>query len=87
VAAAAVVGDADERAGERPKAYVVRANGAAVDADDILRHVAERVAPHKRVWEVAFVDAIPTSPAGKILRRLLPGRHTGSTENPGRPAG
>jgi acyl-coenzyme A synthetase/AMP-(fatty) acid ligase len=33
--------------------------------------VAARVAPHKRIHQVAFVDAIPTSPSGKTLRRLL----------------
>jgi acyl-coenzyme A synthetase/AMP-(fatty) acid ligase len=33
--------------------------------------VAARVAPHKRIHEVAFIDAIPASPSGKTLRRLL----------------
>jgi acyl-coenzyme A synthetase/AMP-(fatty) acid ligase len=33
--------------------------------------VAERVAPYKRIREVRLVDAIPRTPAGKILRRLL----------------
>ena len=33
--------------------------------------VAERVAPHKRIRRVEIVDAIPRSPAGKILRREL----------------
>ena len=33
--------------------------------------VAERVAPHKRLRAVRFADAIPRTPAGKILRRLL----------------
>jgi acyl-coenzyme A synthetase/AMP-(fatty) acid ligase len=33
--------------------------------------VAERVAPHKRVRAVAFVDQIPQLPSGKILRRVL----------------
>jgi 4-coumarate--CoA ligase len=33
--------------------------------------VPERVAPHKRIREVRFVDAIPRTPAGKILRRRL----------------
>jgi acyl-CoA synthetase (AMP-forming)/AMP-acid ligase II len=59
----------DERAGERPLAVVVAAG--EVEADEIVAHVAGRVAPHKRITEVAFVDAIPVSPSGKILRRLL----------------
>jgi acyl-coenzyme A synthetase/AMP-(fatty) acid ligase len=33
--------------------------------------VAARVAPHKRICQVSFTDAIPTSPSGKTLRRLL----------------
>jgi acyl-CoA synthetase (AMP-forming)/AMP-acid ligase II len=66
---AAVVPIPDERAGERPKAFVVRAG--RIDADEITAYVAERVAPHKRLGAVEFIDAIPTSPTGKTLRRLL----------------
>ena len=33
--------------------------------------VAERVAPYRRIRRVEFIDAIPKSPSGKILRRLL----------------
>ncbi|MEJ2884874.1 AMP-binding protein [Actinomycetospora aeridis] len=69
VADAAVIPVPDERAGERPKAVVVAAG--PVTAAEIVDHVASRVAPHKRITEVAFVDAIPVSPSGKILRRLL----------------
>ena len=71
IADAAVVGVPDEQAGERPKAFVVRAGGVPVGADEIVSYVAERVAAHKRVHDVEFVDAIPTSPAGKTLRRML----------------
>ncbi|MDD7942728.1 AMP-binding protein [Actinomycetospora lutea] len=69
VADAAVIPVPDERAGERPKAVVVAAG--AVTSAEIVAFVAERVAPHKRITEVAFVDAVPVSPSGKILRRLL----------------
>jgi acyl-CoA synthetase (AMP-forming)/AMP-acid ligase II len=71
VAEAAVVPVPDERAGEVPKAFVVRAGTAAIRADDLMAYVAERVAPHKRLREVEFIDAVPTSPSGKTLRRLL----------------
>jgi acyl-coenzyme A synthetase/AMP-(fatty) acid ligase len=37
----------------------------------LIEYVAARVAPHERIHEVAFIDAIPTSPSGKTLRRLL----------------
>jgi acyl-coenzyme A synthetase/AMP-(fatty) acid ligase len=42
-----------------------------VDPDEILQFVAERVAPHKRIRHLEFVDKIPKSPSGKILRRVL----------------
>jgi acyl-coenzyme A synthetase/AMP-(fatty) acid ligase len=36
--------------------------------------VAVRVAPYKQIREIAFIDAIPTSPSGKTLRRVLEAR-------------
>lgn len=69
VADAAVISIPDERAGELPKAYVVPAR--QVGKPELIDYVAARVAPHKRIHEVAFIDAIPTSPSGKTLRRLL----------------
>jgi acyl-CoA synthetase (AMP-forming)/AMP-acid ligase II len=72
VADAAVIGVPDEQAGERPRAYVVRAG--QVTAEDLIEYVAARVAPYKRIDQVAFTDAIPTSPSGKTLRRLLTAR-------------
>jgi len=68
---AAVIGVADEDAGELPKAYVVLAPGAELSASDVQAFVAERVAPHKRIRLVEFVDEIPKSASGKILRRIL----------------
>jgi acyl-CoA synthetase (AMP-forming)/AMP-acid ligase II len=71
---AAVVRSLDEEAGEVPKAFVVlKADEAsrAVSADTIMAFVAERVAPHKRIRRVEFIDQIPKSASGKILRRLL----------------
>ncbi len=57
--------------GEVPKAFVVRRDGSDVGAEDVMSWVAERAAPYKKVREVAFVDAIPKNPSGKILRRQL----------------
>jgi long-chain acyl-CoA synthetase len=76
VADAAVVGRPDERHGEVPVAAVVprEAEGEAkggTDEEEILAWVAERVAPHKRIRAVRFVDAIPRTPSGKLLRRLV----------------
>jgi len=69
VAECAVIPRPDERCGEVPVAVVVPR--AQVDADELLSWVAARVAPHKRLRAVRFTDAIPRTPAGKILRRLL----------------
>jgi acyl-CoA synthetase (AMP-forming)/AMP-acid ligase II len=69
VADAAVVGRPDAATGEVPVASVV-ARGP-LDADDLMAWVAERVAPYKRIRAVRFVEAIPRTPAGKILRRVL----------------
>jgi acyl-CoA synthetase (AMP-forming)/AMP-acid ligase II len=69
VADAAVIPYPDDEAGEVPKGIVVLRN--PVDPDEILQFVAERVAPHKRIRHLEFVDKIPKSPSGKILRRVL----------------
>ena len=69
VADAAVVPSPDEEAGEVPKAFVVKKSEIA--ADELLAWVASRVAPHKKVRRLEFIDQIPKSPSGKILRRLL----------------
>jgi acyl-CoA synthetase (AMP-forming)/AMP-acid ligase II len=68
---AAVIGAPDEAAGEIPMAFVVRKDGAYLDAAELMSFVAVRVAPHKKVRAVEFVDEIPKSPSGKILRSLL----------------
>lgn len=71
----AVIGIADERAGERPKAFVVLAKGYAGREEDVgrelLSFVREKKTRHKWMKEVEFVSAIPKSPAGKILRKIL----------------
>jgi len=69
VADAAVIPCPDEEAGEVPKAIVVLRQASEPEA--IMEFVAERVAPHKRIRYLEFVDTIPKSPSGKILRRLL----------------
>jgi acyl-CoA synthetase (AMP-forming)/AMP-acid ligase II len=69
VADAAVVRFPDEEAGEVPKAFVVARD--PVDPGELMAYVAERVAPHKKVRQVEFVEEIPKAASGKILRRLL----------------
>lgn len=70
---AAVIGVPDDRTGEAPLAYVVLdADKPAASEEDVKRYVEERVAPYKNITAgVRFVETIPKSPAGKILRRIL----------------
>lgn len=66
---AAVIPVSNEEAGEVPKALVVARS--SLKESEVLAFVAERVAPHKKVRFVEFVDEIPKSASGKILRRVL----------------
>ena len=67
----AVVGKVDEATGEFPVAFVELKQGVSAAADEIMAHVNGQVAPYKKVREVIFLDAIPVSPAGKVLRKDL----------------
>ena len=69
VADAAVIPSQDEEAGEVPMAFIVEK--APTSADELMAFVAERVAPHKKIRKLQFIDAIPKSASGKILRRVL----------------
>lgn len=69
IADAAVLPSPDEFAGEVPIAFVVLKEDAS--AAEIIDFVTARVAAYKKIRRVEFVDHIPKSPAGKILRRLL----------------
>ena len=70
----AVLGIQDEYSGEKPKAFVVLKGGEKGDevvGREILKYVRERKVRHKWIKEVEFVDVIPKSASGKILRRIL----------------
>lgn len=68
---AAVIGVADDEAGEVPKAFISLGDGASATAESIKAFVAENVAHYKQLHFVEFVESIPKSASGKILRRLL----------------
>jgi acyl-CoA synthetase (AMP-forming)/AMP-acid ligase II len=75
IADAAVIGVKDDEGEEVPKAFVVRQeSGADLTAEDVIMFVAERIAPHKKVRAVEFIDQIPKSASGKILRKDLRAR-------------
>ena len=74
----AVIQIPDDASGELPLAYIVLKDGSSDDNDDestkreIYEWVKERVAPYKRLdGGITFVESIPKSASGKILRRIL----------------
>src|SRR5688572_11628837 len=69
IADAAVIPLPDEEAGEVPKAFIVLKGQTT--ADEIMKFVEQQVAPHKKIREVEFIETIPKSASGKILRRVL----------------
>lgn len=79
IADVAVIGVRDEEGEEVPKAFVVPQPGATLTGAEVMAFVAERVAPHKKVREVEFIDAIPKSASGKILRKDLRARDLHAT--------
>jgi 4-coumarate--CoA ligase len=72
---AAVIGKPDDEAGEVPIAFVITIEPAPNEAQ-IKQYIATTLAHYKKIHQVHFVDEIPKSPSGKILRRLLRQRLT-----------
>jgi acyl-coenzyme A synthetase/AMP-(fatty) acid ligase len=66
-----VWGRAHAHLGQVPCAEIVPGDGA-VDVDALRAHCARRLSPYKVPLEFSLVDAVPRSPGGKILRRLVP---------------
>jgi acyl-CoA synthetase (AMP-forming)/AMP-acid ligase II len=71
IADAAVIGVNDESGEEIPKAFVVKQSDSELTADEVMEFVAGQVAPYKKVRQVEFIDTIPKSASGKILRKDL----------------
>jgi len=74
IADSAVIGFLDADGQEVPKAFVVRqpgADGDALDLEGVMAFVAAKVAPFKKIRRVEFIEAVPKSASGKILRRML----------------
>lgn len=70
----AVLGIADEYSGEVPKAYIVPMSSVGESRElgtELIKFVREKKVRYKAVKEIEFIDAIPKSASGKILRRVL----------------
>ncbi|MDL4772059.1 AMP-binding protein [Actinomadura xylanilytica] len=73
IAETSVTGVDDERFGRRLAAYVVRAEGASVDEDDVRAYVKAHLARYKVPRDVHFVDELPRTSTGKVKARALRG--------------
>jgi fatty-acyl-CoA synthase len=69
---AAVIGVDDREFGTRLRAFVVAAEGAARDPQEIRDYVRALLARYKVPRDVVFIDELPRNPTGKIVRRDLP---------------
>ncbi|KAF5618013.1 putative phenylacetyl ligase [Fusarium sp. NRRL 25303] len=73
----AVIQTPNDKAGEVPKAYIVKSDACDGQSDDVVaRAICKHVEDHKQRYKwlgggVEFINTIPKSPSGKILRRLL----------------
>jgi len=75
----AVVGKNDIEVGEAPVAFIELKKGAKVTREEILEYTNSKIAHYKKIRDVIFLDTIPISPAGKVLKRELKERLTKDT--------
>ncbi len=71
VAQCAVVGKKAEKGGEIPVAFIQLKPDAGATEDEIMEFVNKRVAHYKHIREVHFIDEMPVSGAGKVLKKVL----------------
>lgn len=65
-----VIGINDEKSGETPKIYVVR-NDPSLTTEEVIEYAKEHLTGYKRPRHVEFIDELPKSNVGKILRKDL----------------
>jgi len=71
VAECACVGRPDEKTGEAVRLFVAKAPGAALTENDMISHCRRELTAYKVPKEVCFLDTLPKSTVGKILRKDL----------------
>jgi long-chain acyl-CoA synthetase len=71
VAEAACIGVPDEKTGEALKLFIVRAPGSELSAEQLVAHFRKELTAYKVPRLVQFIDALPKSTVGKILRKDL----------------
>lgn len=71
VAECACIGVPDDRTGEALRVYLVKAPFADLSAEDIIAHCRKDLAGYKVPRQIVFMDELPKSNVGKILRREL----------------
>jgi acyl-CoA synthetase (AMP-forming)/AMP-acid ligase II len=79
IADVAVIGAPSEQWGETPVAFVVRHPEATLDEDALLAAINARLGKMQRLSSLRFVDALPRSPIGKVLKRELRERFRSAT--------
>ena len=67
----ACLGVPDEKTGEAVKLFVVRQEGSLVSDADIVDHCRAHLAAYKVPKQIEFIDEVPKSAVGKMLRRVL----------------
>jgi len=82
VSEAVAVGIPDRYRGETVKAFVVLKPGETATEEEILNFCRQNLAKYKVPTRVEFCAALPKSPSGKILRRILRRQETGETAKP-----
>jgi long-chain acyl-CoA synthetase len=80
VADVAVVGVPSEQWGETPVAYVVRQPGSTASADELLQWCNQQVGKTQRLSGLHFIDELPRSAIGKVLKRELRDRYVAETK-------
>ncbi len=84
IAEAAVAGIPDQFSGERAKAWVVLKKGVELSQEELIHWCGERLSSYKLPREIEYVESLPRTTVGKILRRELVRNHIQKNQTPPR---